>query len=133
ARRAGRRIVGRGRSALPGAVDPHAHMGRPMAPTVTCGDFASGTISAACGGTTTHIDFCVQRPGQTFHAALATWHEKIERAQPVIDVGFHQVVTDIEAPGRLEELSHLPEEGITSFKLFMAYKGANMVDDAPPF
>jgi dihydropyrimidinase len=132
-RPADRVIDARGRYVLPGAVDPHTHMELPMGPTVSCDDFTSGTVSAAFGGTTTHIDFCVQRPGQTFHDALATWHEKIQRAKPVIDVGFHQVVTDISAPGRLEELSRLPEEGVSSFKLFMAYKGASMVDDETLF
>jgi dihydropyrimidinase len=132
-RDADRVIDARGRYVLPGAIDPHTHMELPMGSTVSCDDFTSGTISAAFGGTTTHIDFCVQAAGQSFHDALETWHEKIERAKPVIDVGFHQVVTDIRAPGRLEELSRIPDEGVTSFKLFMAYKGASMVDDETLF
>src|ERR671939_1557240 len=101
----------------------------PFGGTVTCDDFTSGTASAAFGGTTTLIDFCMQQPGQRFADALAGWHEKTTRHQPVIDVGFHLAVTDLQGGGGLEDLARMPEEGVTSYKLFMAYKGTIMVDD----
>ena len=75
-------------------------MEMPFGGTVSCDDFTSGTISAAFGGTTTQVDFCFQAPGQSLPDALATWHEKIERAKPVIDVGFHLAVTDLKRAGR---------------------------------
>ena len=65
--------------------------------------------------------------------ALETWHEKIERCPPVIDVGFHMAITDLEDGGTLEDLAKVPDEGVTSYKLFMAYKGAVMVDDETLF
>src|ERR671929_2330831 len=122
-----------GKYVIPGAIDPHTHMEMPFGGTVSCDDFTSGTISAACGGTTSHVDFCLQEPGQSLPDALATWHEKIERAKPVIDVGFHLAVTDLEEGGTLEDLAKAPDEGVTSYKLFMAYKGAIMVDDETLF
>ena len=89
-----------GKYVIPGAIDPHTHMEMPFGGTVSCDDFTSGTISAAFGGTTTIVDFCLQEPGQSLRDALATWHEKIERAKPVIDVGFHLAVTDLRTAGR---------------------------------
>src|SRR5215218_2901823 len=122
-----------GKYVIPGAIDPHTHMEMPFGGTVSCDDFTSGTISAAFGGTTSHVDFCLQEPGQSLPDALATWHEKIERAKPLIDVGFHLAVTDLEEGGTLEDLRKAPDEGVTSYKLFMAYKGAIMVDDETLF
>src|SRR5919197_3173095 len=122
-----------GKYVLPGAIDPHTHLELPFGGTVTCDDFTSGTVSAAFGGTTSLIDFCFQMPGQTFAEALATWHEKIERCKPVIDVGFHMAITDLREGGTLEDLARVPDEGVTSYKLFMAYKGAVMVDDETLF
>jgi dihydropyrimidinase len=123
-----------GKYVLPGAIDPHTHMEMPFGGTVSCDDFTSGTASAAFGGTTAIVDFCMQQPGQTIPDALATWHEKIERCPPVIDVGFHMAITDLRDAGRPEDLARLPEEeGVTSYKLFMAYKGAIMVDDETLF
>jgi dihydropyrimidinase len=122
-----------GKYVLPGCIDPHTHMEMAFGGTVTCDDFTSGTVSAAFGGTTTHVDFCIQTPGDSLPDALAKYHEKIERAKPVIDVGFHMGVTDLHDGGNLEDLARLPEEGVTSYKLFMAYKGAIMVDDETLF
>jgi dihydropyrimidinase len=118
-----------GKYVLPGAIDPHTHIEMFFGGTTTCDDFTSGTVSAAFGGTTTLIDFCMQTPGDTFPQALEKYHEKIERCKPVIDVGFHIGVTDLHTGGTLEDLARLPDEGVTSYKLFMAYKGAVMVDD----
>ncbi len=122
-----------GKYVIPGAVDPHTHMEMPFGGTVSCDDFTSGTVSAAFGGTTSLVDFCLQTPGQSLPDALATWHEKIERTKPVIDVGFHLAVTDLTDGGNLEDLARMPDEGVTSYKLFMAYKGAIMVDDETLF
>src|ERR671932_2626277 len=122
-----------GKYVIPGAIDPHTHIEMFFGGTVTCDDFTSGTTSAAFGGTTTLIDFCMQAPGDTFAQALEKYFEKIERAKPVIDVGFHIGVTDLHTGGTLEDLAKLPDEGVTSYKLFMAYKGAVMVDDETLF
>jgi dihydropyrimidinase len=122
-----------GKIVMPGAIDPHTHLEMAFGGTVTCDDFTSGTVSAAFGGTTTLIDFCMQAPGETFPQALEKYMEKIERAKPVIDVGFHIGVTDLREGGTLEALARLPDEGVTSYKLFMAYKGAVMVDDETLF
>jgi dihydropyrimidinase len=130
---ADREIDARGKYVLPGAIDPHTHMEMPFGGTMTCDDFTSGTVSAAFGGTTTLVDFCLQQPGQTLPDALATWHEKLERTPPVIDVGFHLAVTDLRGPGTLEDLASAPDRGVTSYKLFMAYKGTIMVDDETLF
>src|SRR3954447_13508920 len=122
-----------GKYVIPGAIDPHTHLEMFFGGTTTCDDFTSGTTSAAFGGTTTLIDFCMQTPGDTFAQALEKYFEKIERAKPVIDVGFHIGVTDLHTGGTLEDLAKLPDEGVTSYKLFMAYKGAVMVDDETLF
>src|SRR5579872_1209106 len=130
---ADRLIDASGKIVMPGAIDPHTHLEMAFGGTVTCDDFTSGTVSAAFGGTTTLIDFCMQAPGSSFAEALERYQEKIERCKPVIDVGFHIGVTDLREGGSLDELARLPDEGITSFKLFMAYKGAIMVDDETLF
>jgi dihydropyrimidinase len=130
---ADRIIDARGKYVIPGAIDPHTHMEMPFGGTVSCDDFTSGTVSAAFGGITSLVDFCLQAPGQTIPDALATWHEKIERCPPVIDVGFHLAITDLHDGGRLEDVARAPDEGVTSYKLFMAYKGAIMVDDETLF
>jgi dihydropyrimidinase len=122
-----------GKLVFPGAIDPHTHIELPFGGTVTCDDFTSGTVSAAFGGTTALVDFCFQMPGQTFAEALETWHEKVDRCKPVIDVGFHMAITDLREGGTLEDLAKVPAEGVTSYKLFMAYKGAVMVDDETLF
>ena len=122
-----------GKLVFPGAIDPHTHIELPFGGTVTCDDFTSGTVSAAFGGTTALVDFCFQMPGQTFAEALETWHEKVDRCKPVIDVGFHMAITDLRKGGTLEDLAKVPDEGVTSYKLFMAYKGAVMVDDETLF
>ena len=122
-----------GKLVIPGAIDPHTHVEMFFGGTTTIDDFTSGTVAAAFGGTTTLVDFCIQAPGMTFGEALEAYHEKVDRCKPVIDVGFHIAVTDLHDGGTLEDLAKLPEEGITSYKLFMAYKGAVMVDDETLF
>src|SRR5947209_906187 len=121
-----------GKYVLPGCVDPHTHLDMPFGGTVTIDDFTSGQTAAAFGGTTCHVDFCIQAKGQSFADALAEWHAKRD-GKAIIDSGFHIAVTDLAEGGSLEELATLPEQGVTSYKLFMAYKGALMVDDETLF
>jgi dihydropyrimidinase len=121
-----------GKYVLPGCVDPHTHLDMPFGGTVTIDDVESGQTSAAFGGTTCHVDFIIQPKGSTFAAAVDEWKSKAEGKQ-VIDMGYHMAVTDLKEGGTLDELASLPDEGITSYKLFMAYKGALMVDDETLF
>jgi dihydropyrimidinase len=121
-----------GKYVLPGCVDPHTHLDMPFGGTVTADDFESGQTSAAFGGTTCHVDFVIQPPGESFASALEAWHGKRE-GKALIDNGFHMAVTDLREGGSLEELASLPDQGVTSYKLFMAYKGALMVDDETLF
>jgi len=121
-----------GKYVLPGGIDPHTHLDMPFGGTVTIDDVESGQTSAAFGGTTCHVDFIIQPQGATFAAAVDEWKAKANGKQ-VIDMGYHMAVTDLKDGGTLEELASLPDEGITSYKLFMAYKGALMVDDETLF
>jgi len=121
-----------GKLVLPGLVDPHTHLDMPFGGTTTIDDVQSGQTAAAFGGTTCHVDFCIQSQGSTFAAALDEWRSKASGKQ-VIDMGYHIAITDLSEPERLEELATLPEQGVTSYKLFMAYKGALQVDDETLF
>ena len=119
---------------LPGGVDPHTHLEMPWRGETTVDDFYHGHAAAAFGGTTTHIDFCIQDKGETFGEALATWHAKRE-GKALIDNGFHIIVTDLsENGGTLEELATLPaEHGVSSYKLFMSYNDSLRVSDEDLF
>src|SRR5207245_2615867 len=121
-----------GKYVLPGCIDPHTHLDMPFGGTVTIDDFESGQTAAAFGGTTCHVDFVIQPKGTSFGEALELWHAKRE-GKAVIDNGFHMAVTDLASGGTLDDLARLPEQGVTSYKLFMAYKGAIMVDDETLF
>src|SRR5919198_1280317 len=121
-----------GKYVLPGLVDPHTHLDMPFGGTVTIDDVESGQTAAAAGGTTCHVDFIIQPQGSSFADALDEWRAKANGKQ-VIDMGYHMAVTDLKEGGTLEELASLPGQGITSYKLFMAYKGALMVDDETLF
>ena len=128
---ADRTIDATGRYVIPGGVDVHTHLDMPFGDTTSADDFESGTIAAACGGTTTIVDFAVQDPGGTLHHALETWTRKAA-GKAAIDYGFHVIVTDLTE--RVErEMDELVGEGVTSFKLFLAYPGRLMVDDATIF
>ncbi len=113
---------------FPGGIDVHTHLDMPFGGTTSADDFESGTIAAAYGGTTTLVDFAIQYKGQTLRTALDTWWKKAD-GKAAIDYGFHCIVTDL-PDARLEEMKALTGEGITSFKLFMAYPGVFMVEDA---
>jgi dihydropyrimidinase len=129
---ADRVIDASGKYVLPGAVDPHTHLDMPFGGTVTIDDVESGHIAAAFGGTTCHVDFVIQPQGMSFGEALETWQAKAN-GKALIDIGYHMAVTDLHDGGTLEELAGLPDQGVTSYKLFMAYKGALMVDDETLF
>jgi dihydropyrimidinase len=121
-----------GKYVLPGCIDPHTHLDMPFGGTVTIDDVESGHIAAAFGGTTCHVDFVIQPRGVSFTEALDMWQAK-RNGKAVIDMGYHMAVTDLNEGGTLEELASLPDLGVTSYKLFMAYKGALMVDDETLF
>ncbi|MDT5294590.1 MAG: dihydropyrimidinase [Acidobacteriota bacterium] len=120
-----------GRLVIPGGIDPHTHMELPFGGTQASDDFRTGTIAAAHGGTTTIIDFAVQYKGQALREGLDAWHAKAE-GKAAIDYGFHLIVTDLEDE-RVPELHKVMDEGVSSFKLFMAYPGVFLADDATIF
>jgi len=116
-----------GKLVLPGGIDAHTHFDLPFGGTSSNDDFNTGTKAAAHGGTTTIIDFAVQTKGKSTIEGLDTWHAKAE-GKATIDYGFHMIVTDM-PDERLPEMGRLAEEGVTSYKLFMAYPGVMYVDD----
>lgn len=116
---------------FPGGVDAHTHLDLPFMGTSSSDDFETGTIAAAAGGTTSIIDFAIQSQGKTMNDALNVWQEKAT-GKAVIDYSFHMAVTDLNEK-TIKEVPGLIEGGITSFKTFMAYKGALMVDDGQLF
>jgi len=124
-------IDANGKLVIPGGIDPHTHMDLPFGGTSSSDDFETGTRAAACGGTTTIIDFAVQYRGQALNEALDVWFGKAE-GKATIDYGFHLIVTDL-PDQRLPELTSLIDQGISSFKLFMAYPGVFLVDDGTIF
>ena len=128
---ADRTVDAAGKYVLPGGIDVHTHLDMPLGDTVTADDFESGTIAAAFGGTTSLVDFAVQDRGRPMREAWETWMRKAE-GKAALDYGFHMIVTDLTAAG-LEEMDELVAEGVTTFKLFMAYPGRLMVDDATIF
>ena len=120
-----------GKLVIPGGIDPHTHLDLPFGGTSSSDDFETGTRAAAFGGTTTIIDFAVQYHGQSLNQALDVWFAKAE-GKAAIDYGFHLICTDL-PDARLPELKGLIDQGVSSFKLFMAYPGVFLVDDATIF
>jgi dihydropyrimidinase len=112
---------------FPGGVDAHTHMEMPFGGTFSSDTFETGTRAAAWGGTTTIIDFIVQYPEQRVMDQYALWHEKAA-GNCAIDYGFHQILSDVQ-DASLSAMDELIAEGVTSFKLFMAYKGVFLSDD----
>jgi dihydropyrimidinase len=120
-----------GRYVFPGGIDVHTHLDMPFGGTTSADDFETGTRAAAFGGTTTLIDFAIQYKGQTLRTAYDTWMAKAS-GKAVCDYAFHCIITDL-ADAQLAEMNALVREGVTSFKLFMAYPGVFMLDDASIF
>ena len=116
-----------GKYVLPGGVDPHTHLDSPGQGTRTADDYLTGTIAAACGGTTSIVNFCFQERGMGLGDILDHYAGRAQ-GKAAIDYGFHAMISDL-SESVLGEISTLPARGVTSIKLFMAYRGENMVDD----
>ncbi|MEW4431650.1 dihydropyrimidinase [Paenibacillus pabuli] len=113
---------------IPGGIDPHTHLDMPFGGTVTADDFATGTAAAAFGGTTTILDFCLTQKGKPLTESLKEWHAKA-KGKAAIDYGFHLMIGEMNDKV-LEELPQvIEEEGVSSFKVFMAYKNQFQADD----
>src|SRR3984885_10574711 len=107
------------------------HLDMPFGGTTSSDDFQTGTLAAAYGGTTSLVDFAIQTKGQALRAGLDTWHAKAE-GKAAIDYGFHMIMTDVNET-TATEMGEVVKEGVTSFKMFMAYPGVLFVDDGQIF
>src|SRR5438046_276371 len=122
-----REIDASGRYVLPGLIDPHVHMELPFMGTVSADDFETGTASGIAGGTTSIIDFCIPPSGMSLIDGLKLWRERSAKATS--DYSFHMAITGWGEHTADEMRAVVRDHGITSFKVFMAYKGAITVDD----
>jgi dihydropyrimidinase len=116
-----------GKYVIPGGVDPHTHMEMPFGGTYASDTFETGTAAAAWGGTTTIVDFAIQSKGSTLREGLDAWHAKAE-GNCAVDYGFHMILSDVHEQS-MKEMDVLVGEGVTSFKMFMAYPGVFYSDD----
>ncbi len=123
-----RTIDATGKLVFPGAIDPHVHLDMPFMGTFSSDSYETGTLAALHGGTTMVIDFILQTQGKSLHHALEEWQGR-SNGNCYGDYSFHMAVTDYNDETRKEIKEMINEEGITSFKTFMAYKGALMIDD----
>ncbi len=126
-----RKIDAKAKYVLPGGIDVHTHLDMPFGGSFSVDDFRTGTIAAAFGGTTCVVDFAIQERGQSLRQAYETWMGKAE-GKAAIDYGFHMIMRE-STPELREEMGAMVKEGITSFKLFMAYPGVFYMDDASIF
>jgi len=124
-------IDAKGKYVIPGGIDVHTHLDMPFGGTTSSDDFETGTRAAAFGGTTTIVDFAIQAKGTKMRDALDTWWKKAE-GKACSDYGLHMIVTDL-PDAHIEDMNDMVREGVSSFKLFMAYPGVLMVDDATIF
>jgi dihydropyrimidinase len=124
-------IDAKDRYVLPGGIDVHTHLDMPFGGTFSVDDFRTGTIAAAHGGTTCVVDFAIQERGQSLRQAWETWMGKAE-GKAAIDYGFHMIMRE-STPALRDEMADMVREGVTSFKLFMAYPGVFYMDDASIF
>lgn len=121
-------IDAKGLLVFPGGIDPHVHLDMPFMGTYSSDDYETGTRAALHGGTTMVIDFILQTQGDSLYNALRTWQAK-SQGKAVGDYSYHMAVTDFNESTKAELADMVEKEGITSFKTFMAYKGALMIDD----
>jgi dihydropyrimidinase len=128
---ADRVIDAAGKYVIPGGIDVHTHLDMPFGGTNSSDDFETGTRAAAFGGTTTLVDFAIQGKGTKMREALDTWWKKAE-GKACTDYGLHMIVTDL-PDAHIEDMNDMVREGVSSFKLFMAYPGVLMVDDTTIF
>jgi len=119
-----------GKYVIPGGIDVHTHMDMPFGGTKSSDDFETGTRAGAFGGTTCIVDFSIQSKGMSLREGIETWWKKGEKA--TTDYSLHLIVTDL-SNGQIDEMSDIVREGVTSFKLFMAYPNVLMVDDGTIF
>ena len=119
-------VSAKGKYVFPGGVDVHTHFELPFMGTVSADDFKTGTRAAVCGGTTTIIDFIIPAKGKPLAEAVAAWQAKAKKA--VADFGFHMAITEFN-DAIAKEIPAIIRKGVTSFKCFMAYKGALQIDD----
>jgi dihydropyrimidinase len=124
-------IDAKGKYILPGGIDAHTHLDMPFGGTTSSDDFETGTRAAAYGGTTCIVDFAIQTKGDPLRKGVDTWHAKAE-GKAAVDYGFHLIMTDVNE-ATSTEMGQVVKEGITSFKLFMAYPGVLFVDDGQIF
>jgi dihydropyrimidinase len=124
-------IEASGMYVIPGGIDVHTHLDMPFGGTTSSDDFETGTRAAAFGGTTSLVDFAIQARGTKMRDAFDVWRKKAD-GRACIDYGLHMIVTDLGTSG-LEDMDELVNEGVASFKLFMAYPNVLMVDDATIF
>ena len=117
-----------GKLVFPGGIDPHVHLDMPFMGTYSSDDYETGTRAALHGGTTMVIDFILQKQGDTLHNALKIWQQK-SKGKAIGDYSYHMAITDFNESVAKEVVQMIEVEGITSFKTFMAYKGALMIDD----
>lgn len=117
-----------GKIVFPGGIDPHVHLDMPFMGTYSSDNYSTGTSAALHGGTTMVIDFILQTQGDTLYNALRTWQKKSE-GNAYGDYSYHMAVTDFNDDVAKEVVQMIQKEGISSFKTFMAYKGALMIDD----
>lgn len=116
---------------VPGGIDVHTHFALPVGAVTSADDFESGTLAAACGGTTCVVDFAGAGAGrEPWQEAIATWHDRAQ-SRAVVDYGFHLTVTELptEPEAAARRFSEFVERGVTSVKLYMAYPDRLMVDD----
>jgi dihydropyrimidinase len=121
-----------GKLVMPGGIDVHTHLDMPFGGTTSADDFESGTIAAAHGGTTTVVDFAIQNFGEGLFPAFEGWMKKAE-GRAAIDYAFHMIVRELTSQVSVDMDKLTRHEGVTSFKLFMAYPGVFQVDDATIF
>ncbi len=126
--KADKEIDATGKLIMPGGIDPHVHLAMPFMGTYSSDDYETGTRAALYGGTTMVIDFILQKQGNSLQTALEEWKSRSDN-NCVGDYSFHMAVTDYNEATKKEIKHFIEEEGITSFKTFMAYKGALMIDD----